>query len=170
MIDDLSDTALEGILSDDELFGLFGLQKPTRTVATQSAPQSGSFTPNDLSKLSPQQFEQLIGQLYERMGYVVKVTALTRDHGVDVEARRVSAGKYELLAIQCKHYPNRSVGEEHIRELFGVVQNDPQITRGVLITSGEISTPAQRYAYGKPLELINGSNLRGLLIKFRVRI
>jgi hypothetical protein len=171
VIDDLSDTALEGILSDDELFGLFGLQKPTRIFPKQNNEfEPASFTIKDPTKLDAQKFEQLVGRLYEKMGYVVKVTSYSRDHGIDVEARRVAAGsKYEYLAIQCKHYPNRSVSEGTIRELYGVVQNDPKITKGILVTSGDISLPAQRYAYGKPLELINGDYLHGLLIKFNVR-
>lgn len=172
VIDDLSDTALEGILSDDELFGLFGLQKPTRIFPKQNNEfQPASFTIKDLTKLDAQKFEQLVGRLYEKMGYVVKVTSYSRDHGIDVEARRVAAGsRYECLAIQCKHYPNRTVSEEKIRELYGVVQNDDKITKGVLITSGDFSIHAQRYANNKPLELINGSMLQGLINKFNVRI
>lgn len=102
------------------------------------------------------------------MGYLVKETPPTRDGGIDIYAQRISDSGTEKLVVQCKHYPNNKVGVEHIRALYGVITNKQDITRGVLITSGQFSEDAKNFASGKRIELYDISYLLGLLTKYKI--
>lgn len=174
-IDDLTDSAISTGMTDQELFGLteqelfglFGLEKPSRNV--EPPPRaSGKAVGLSVESVSPQQFEQMVADLYRRMGYGVQLTAQSRDQGVDVYAKRISEAGTDYLAIQCKHYPKGVVGVEHVRSLYGVMQDQPGITRGVLITSGEFSRECRQFAQGKRIELFDGKYLGALLVRHGV--
>jgi len=150
VIDDLSDTNLSKVLTEDELFGLFGLHEGA------------------LESISPIEFEALIGKLYEKMGFHIKQTPQARDKGVDIYAKRTSESGSENIAIQCKHYPKGVVGVEHARALYGVINSQQFITKGVLITSGKFSKDCKEFVEGKRIELFDGIYLRGLLEKYNV--
>lgn len=166
VIDDLSDTKISKVLTEEELFSLFNLQK-ARATKTKAKPSSG-FAVESLSQISPQEFEKLIAAVYQKMGYQVRPTSQTRDGGIDIFAKRVSESGTESLAIQCKHYTRGVVGVEHARSLYGVIQDQPSITKGVLATSSEFSQECKDFAKGKRLELFNGSYICGLLQKYDI--
>lgn len=166
VIDDLSDTNLSKALTEEELFSLFNLQKGKRgDLKSLSAKK---ISPELLNQISPQQFERLISRLYEQMGFHVRLTPQTRDKGVDIYAKRVSESGTELLAIQCKHYPKGTVGVEHARALYGVIHDQPSITKGVLITSGIFSKDCREFVTGKRIELFDCIYVCGLLEKYDV--
>ena len=120
----------------------------------------------DLGKISPGEFEQLVARLYERMGYEVRPTQQSRDGGVDLYAKRARDAGTEEIAVECKHYPNRTVGVVPLRALYGVVTSQPQLTRGVLVTSGSFSRDACKFVDGKRMDLIAGERLCELLTKY----
>ena len=165
VIDDLSDANLSKALTEDELFSLFNLQKGKRSDSKSS---SKKISPELLNEISPQQFEKLVSMLYEKMGFHVKLTPQTRDKGVDIYATRVSESGTELLAIQCKHYPKGTVGVEHARALYGVIHDQPNITKGVLITSGDFSRDCREFVSGKRIELFNCNYVCGLMEKYNI--
>jgi len=166
VIDDLSDTNLSKVLTEEELFSLFNLQKAKPTT-TKIMTERG-LTIESLEQISPQQFEKLMANLYERMGYQVRLTPQTKDQGIDIHAKRLTETGTESLAIQCKHYPNGVVGVEHARSLYGVIQDQQSVTKGVLITNGEFSKECKDFAKGKRLELFSGNYICGLLEKYGV--
>ncbi|MGB2909147.1 MAG: restriction endonuclease, partial [Anaerolineales bacterium] len=63
--------------------------------------------------------------------------------------------------------PNGIVGVDKVRELYGVLASKPDISRAVLITSGHFSSDASKFARGKNLNLINGDELRGILLRYK---
>lgn len=167
VIDDLSDTNLSKVLTEDELFGLFGLKRLERFK--QKVKDKEKIASEDaLEKISPHEFEDLIGKLYGKMGFNIKLTPQAKDKGVDVYAKHTSEAGTEYLAIQCKHYPRGVVGVEHARALYGVIQSQQNITKGVLITSGRFSKDCKEFAEDKRIELFDGVYLRGLLEKYNV--
>lgn len=168
VIDDLSDTNLSVTLDEEELFGLFNLQKGKRGGSKKSDSQKASAAL--LSRLLPLQFENVISALYEKMGYHVKLTPQTRDKGIDIYAKRISETGSEVLAIQCKHYPEGTVGVEHARALYGVIHAQPSITKGVLITSGSFSRDCKDFVNDKRIELFDVNIVCGLLEKYDVFI
>lgn len=166
VIDDLSDVAAKG-LTKEELFGILGIDGTGKGSDKPSAQESAPST-QGLDEMSPTDFEALIGMLYEQMGYSVKVTQRSRDEGVDVYATRVMDSGTERLAIQCKHYPNGTVGVEHARSLYGVIHDQPDITRGVLITTGMFSRDCQDFVSDKRIDLVPRPQLMGLLAKYQL--
>ena len=165
VIDDLSDTNLSKLLTKEELFSLFNLQK---TKPATKGISRGRPTIESLDQVSPQQFERLTADLYKKMGYQVRLTSQTKDGGIDILAKRINEGGTESLAVQCKHYAKGTVGVEHARSLYGVIQDQPSITKGILVTSGRFSRECKDFARGKRMELFDGEYLYGLLVRYDV--
>lgn len=118
-----------------------------------------------LLSLRPNEFEYLVGALYEKLGYEVVVTKTSRDGGVDVEARRKDPAGRALVLIQCKRY-KEIVRVSAVRELMGVVSKR-QANKGVLVATCGFTTPAKQEAASTPMiELLDFSALNGLLNKY----
>lgn len=167
VIDDLSDTNQLKVLTEEELFSLFNLQKTKHNIRKDGPLGQGEII--SLEKVLPQEFEELIANLYEKMGYQVRITPQSRDQGIDVYAKRLTESGTESLAIQCKHYFKGVVGVECARSLYGVIQGQVNITKGILATSGEFSKECKDFAKGKRLELFNGTYICGLLQKYNIK-
>ncbi|HZO64727.1 MAG TPA: restriction endonuclease [Kribbellaceae bacterium] len=115
----------------------------------------------NLLKLTPTEFESLIQNLFAKMGLDTKQTRPSRDGGVDCVAfdqRPIFGGK---VVIQAKRYRN-TVDVSSVRDLFGTVQNEGA-SKGILVTTSGYGPASYEFASGKPLELIDGSNLLYLL-------
>ena len=153
VIDSLSADGTK-FLSEEELFGLFGLTPPRKKPAEAA--------PHDWSGMSPIQFEEKVAEVWQRMGYGARLTPLSRDQGIDIIATRQTPGGLEKIAIQCKH--QAQVGVEVARALLGAVEADRSFTKGVVVTSGRFSEDCRRFAdpIGR-VELIDGVRLRRLL-------
>jgi HJR/Mrr/RecB family endonuclease len=109
--------------------------------------------------------EEEVKELLQSMGLQATTTRTTGDGGIDIVAYSdspVFSGKY---VVQCKDWAG-SVGEGVVRDLYGVVTAEAA-NKGILITTGTISKSAQKFADGKPLELIDGEQLSKLLSKFK---
>jgi restriction system protein len=115
----------------------------------------------NLLRLTPTEFESLIQNLFTKMGLDTKQTRPSRDGGVDCVAfdhRPIFGGK---VVIQAKRYRN-TVDVSSVRDLFGTVQNEGA-SKGILVTTSGYGPASYEFASGKPLELIDGSNLLYLL-------
>lgn len=115
----------------------------------------------NLMDLSPYEFENLITNLFQTMGLEAKQTQSSRDGGVDCVAfdpRPIFGGK---VVIQAKRYKN-TVGVSAVRDLFGTMQNEGA-SKGILVTTSGYGKAAFEFAEGKPIELLDGSNLLYLL-------
>jgi len=156
VIDSMSDQDIESSLTEEELFGLLDLAKPVRADAGVTA-HNGLMT-----SMSAVEFENLIATLYERLGYSVRVTQRSRDGGVDIYAKKSTASGLDYCAIQCKHYPEGVVGVEAARALYGVIQDEPRITKAVIATSGTFSRDCRLFVQSKRIELWDGQKIEGL--------
>jgi restriction system protein len=115
----------------------------------------------NLMDLSPGDFESLITNLFQKMGLETRLTQASRDGGVDCVAydpRPIFGGK---VVIQAKRYKN-TVGVSAVRDLFGTMQNEGA-SKGILVATSGYGKAAFEFANGKPLELLDGSNLLFLL-------
>ncbi len=115
----------------------------------------------NLMELTPSEFEALIQNLFSKMGLDTKQTRPSRDGGVDCVAfdpRPIFGGK---VVIQAKRYRN-TVDVSAVRDLFGTMQNEGA-SKGILVTTSGYGPASYDFAAGKPLELIDGSNLLYLL-------
>jgi HJR/Mrr/RecB family endonuclease len=108
--------------------------------------------------LSPYDLEKFAMQIYKKMGYVVRHTGHTGDHGVDV--RLVDPqGKVEL--VQCKQW-NKPVGEPEVRDLMGAMIHEKAI-RGYIWAPGGFSNSARIWAKGKQIVLADEKEISQLV-------
>lgn len=125
----------------------------------------GLQTNTNLATMDWQDFEHLIRDLFERLyqgiGVEVKVTQASRDRGVDavvLDPDPIRGGK---TVIQAKRYMN-TVDVSAVRDLYGTVHNEGA-SRGILVTTSSFGPDSYQFAEGKPLTLINGSQLLAYL-------
>ena len=112
-----------------------------------------------LRKIRWQEFEDLVGEAYRRKGYIVTETGGGgADGGVDLVLKRGG----EKLLVQCKHWKMEKVGVKVVRELYGVAAAE-NASGGIVISSGSFTQEARDFARGKPLELLDGSELQNLI-------
>ena len=122
---------------------------------------SGLDTRPNLMDLNPYEFENLVNNLFSKMGFEAKLTRSSRDGGIDVVAfdpRPILGGK---VVIQAKRYKN-VVGVSAVRDLYGSMINEGA-GKGILVTTSHYGVDAYDFAKDKPIELIDGSGLLYLL-------
>lgn len=121
----------------------------------------------NLAAMDWQDFENLIREIFEKeftsTGGEVKITQASRDGGVDAIAFDPDPIRGGKIVIQAKRYTN-VVDVSAVRDLYGTVVNEGA-TKGILVTTADYGPNAYEFAKGKPLTLLNGSNLLYLLKK-----
>jgi len=99
---------------------------------------------NRLQQMSPSGFERFTGELFRYLGYpYTRVTGQSSDGGIDVIAWKNTADGPKRVIIQCKRYKG-SVGVNIMRELAGSVASDPTVSKGILVTTGRLTSGARR--------------------------
>jgi restriction system protein len=115
----------------------------------------------NLMDLKPFEFENLVSNLFERIGFQAKLTRSSKDGGVDAVAfdpRPILGGK---VVIQAKRYRN-VVGVSAVRDLYGTMINEGA-NKGILVTTSHYGPDAYDFSKDKPIELIDGGGLLYLL-------
>ncbi|MGE5524376.1 MAG: restriction endonuclease [Rhodospirillaceae bacterium] len=115
----------------------------------------------NLMDLNPFEFENLVSNLFTRMGLDTKLTRSTKDGGVDAVAfdtRPVLGGK---VVIQCKRYKD-TVGVSAVRDLYGTMLNEGA-NKGILVCTSGYGRDAFEFSKDKPIELVDGGGLLYLL-------
>ncbi|MFB6890049.1 restriction endonuclease [Kitasatospora sp. NPDC056327] len=115
-----------------------------------------------LLAMDPIEFEQLIARLMESMGMKVELTARSKDGGVDVRGVDTDPFRGGNVIVQVKRYRD-TVTPSAVRDLFGTLQHDAAATKAVLVTTSKFGPSSHQFVSGKPITLINGSELVGLL-------
>ncbi|GAA3739947.1 restriction endonuclease [Plantactinospora mayteni] len=115
----------------------------------------------NLHKLSRTEFEDLIRNLFGKLGLETRTTRTAPDGGIDCVAfdpRPIFGGKVVIQARRDRGTMDVSA----VRDLFGTVLGEGA-TKGILVTTSGYGPDSFEFASGKPLELIDGSNLLHLL-------
>lgn len=119
----------------------------------------------NLAAMDWQDFEHLVRELFERefavTGAEVKITRASRDQGVDAIIFDPDPLKGGKIVIQAKRY-TMPVDVSAVRDLYGTMINEGANT-GILVTTSYYGADAYAFAQNKPLKLINGAQLLGLL-------
>lgn len=129
---------------------------------------------SNLAAMDWQDFENLIAELFQREfseeGVEIKLTQSSRDKWVDAivfNPDPIRGGKY---VIQAKRYTN-TVDVSAVRDLVAVVSHE-WASRGILVTTSTFWADAYAFVQGKPITLLDGAKLLGLLekhnYKFRI--
>jgi restriction system protein len=128
--------------------GLVGIAKRlwTRSQLSRATTLAG------LKELTWRDLEAVVGEAYRRQGYAVTQRGGPQpDGGIDLELRRDG----ERLIVQCKHWLNREVPVQKVRELLGVVAAE-RANGGILVAIGDVTSEARNFATGQPITLIDG--------------
>lgn len=136
----------------------------------------GLKTEQNLASMDWQDFEHLCRELFERLfassGAVVKVTQASRDMGVDAVVHNADPILGGKIVIQAKRYVN-TVDVSAVRDLWGTVNHEGAM-KGILVTTSQYGPDSYSFIQNKPLQLINGNELLGLLeqygYKFRINL
>lgn len=119
---------------------------------------------NRLYQLNPRQFEELVASIFDNFGFVVELTARTRDGGYDVMAVKDGHIGVHKYLIECKRYtPPNTVGVGVVRNLGGVILGGAGgRPRGILATTSYFTSDAKDYLDVHRLEL-TGRDIDGLV-------
>lgn len=96
-----------------------------------------------------------VHEMFKRQGYSVADTKEGPDGGIDLKLRKGSA----LATVQCKHWRTRKVDVRIVREQLGVMTaNDAD--HCFVVTAGDYTVEARKFARGQPVTLIDGALLK----------
>jgi len=141
---------------DGKLYGLKEqLLTPQKTILPVVAPlivtandlliEKLKRRPDDLFRISPRQFEEVVAELLSDMGMEVELTPATHDGGMDILAyMKTEIGKFLCLVEAKQHNRNRPVGVGLVRTLYGTLM-DHQATTGMLVTTSRFASPAKAF-------------------------
>jgi len=116
--------------------------------------------------LTPNEFENLIRNGIQKVGFETRQTRPSREGGVDCVAydpRPILGGK---VVIQAKRYKN-TVGVSAVRDLSDLCTTKGA-SKGILVATSGYGQASFEFAEGKPLELLSGSALLYLLSEHAV--
>lgn len=107
--------------------------------------------PNEWYNLEPRKFEEVMAEIYTKLGYNVKITSETRDGGKDLIITDNRGFGDFMYYVECKHYkPENHVGIGFVQRLHGVVNGD-RVNGGVLATTSFFSKPAREFVLNNNL-------------------
>lgn len=132
----------------------------SRFVKEQNILSSLDNRPN-LMELDPFEFENLISNLFTKMGFDTRQTRSSRDGGVDAivfDTRPLVGGK---IVIQAKRY-KKTVGVAAVRELYGTIINEGA-KKGILVSTSGYGKDSFEFIKDKPIDLVDGNHLLSLL-------
>lgn len=105
------------------------------------------------------QFEQLVGEAFRRHGYTVEETGLGgADGGIDLILRKQG----QKVIVQCKQWRSRQIGVSVVREMAGLLAHH-RADAVKIVCIGTFTRDAEAFAAGKPIELIRGEALLGMI-------
>ncbi len=113
---------------------------------------------NSLEKikaLTPDQFESFVCDMFEKLGYTVEKVGGPNDGGIDVIAQKNGIKHY----IQCKKFVTQQVSVGAMRDFYGAVADKLSDAKAFFITTNVFTLEAEKFAEGKPIELIDGRRL-----------
>ena len=122
--------------------------------------------PELIDELTPQEFEELVAQVFTHLGYDSQLTPQTRDGGYDIILRgEDDFGENRILVEVKKYSKNNPVGASVLRGLAGVVLNS-NANRGLLVTSSYVTKGAREVAEQFPqIEIVDRNSLVKLVEK-----
>lgn len=114
---------------------------------------------NSIRALDWKEFEELVTEAYRRKGFtVIENHKAGADGGIDIRLKKGG----QLHLVQCKQWKTQKVGVTLVREMYGVMTAE-NASSVIVITSGIFTQEAKNFADGKPIDLVDGSQLESLI-------
>lgn len=108
-----------------------------------------------LRGMKPNEFEDYIATLFQKLGYTIVITGGPHDKGVDVIAERNGIKHY----IQCKKFITSIVSVSDVRDFYGAIADHLAHGKAYFITTTKFTLDAEKFCEDKPIELIDDFKL-----------
>ncbi len=124
---------------------------------------------NEVMKLSPEAFEQMVLALMSKMGYgtfenAAKTTKQSNDEGIDGVIMEDKLG-FDLIYIQAKKWnEDHTVGRPEVQAFVGAIAGKGG--KGLFVTTSRFSKQASEYAAKQHIILIDGEKLTEYMIEY----
>lgn len=102
--------------------------------------------PDELFRVTPRDFEEIIAEIFSHHGFKVELTQQTRDGGKDIIAITENLGLPVVHFVECKRYAkNKKVDIGIVKNLYATVVSGGA-NKGVLVTSSTYTQDARVFA------------------------
>lgn len=91
--------------------------------------------PEEIYKIDPRKFEELIAGAYFKEGYEVELTPRSNDKGRDIVATRHGIGSIRIFDQVKRYKITRPVTAEEVRALAGVISMAGNVSKGIITTT-----------------------------------
>ena len=108
-----------------------------------------------LASLSPESFEEFVGELFEMLGYDIELVGGSGDLGADLLLRRNDG---LVAVVQCKYHRQTPVGSPELQKFLGTIHHT-RSHKGFFVTTSTFSLSAEKFAAEHPIELVDGPRL-----------
>ena len=112
-----------------------------------------------LASLTPESFEEFVGELFEMMGFLVEQVGGSGDEGADLRLRRNDG---LIAVVQCKYQRQSVIGSPVLQKFLGTIHHTHS-HKGFFVTTSTFSLAAEKFAAEHPIELIDGPRLTELV-------
>lgn len=109
---------------------------------------------SQLASLTPEGFEEFVGEVFEALGFEVEHVGGTGDEGADLKVHRAGLNG----VVQCKYYSRGVVGSPELQKFLGTIHHTKS-HKGFFVTTRTFSLAADKFAAEHPIELIDGPRL-----------
>ena len=108
--------------------------------------------PEEWYKLTGDQFEMVMQEIYTRLGYQVERTKATRDGGKDLIIRKPESLGDFIYYVECKKYaPNRHIGLGIVQR-FKCVMDTDNVNGGILATTSFFTKDSKEFVLNNKLD------------------
>jgi len=114
-----------------------------------------------LQEMDDYEFEHLIANLWEEMGYQTEVSQQSQDKGVDVRAINQQGEKHLIQAK--RHGPGSKVSQPKIQQYGSLYRQENNVDKVYVVTTNEFTPQAKEIADKIGVKLVNGKGLIGLI-------
>jgi restriction system protein len=137
-----------------------------RIKAREEQRKSLDLKVEQLRRGSPREFEDYVADVFRNLeGFQdVELTPQSNDRGVDIRAHHKGA----KVAIQCKRHKG-TIGAPTIQAFVGAM-NDDGADKGFLVITSVFTLSAERMATDHPIELIDGTRRKELILEAKERM
>jgi restriction system protein len=105
--------------------------------------------------MKPNEFEDYVATLFQKLGYTIEITGGPHDRGIDIVVEKNGIKHY----IQCKKFITSVVSASEVRDFYGAIVDHLAHGKAYFITTNKFTLDAEKFCEDKPIELIDGLKL-----------
>lgn len=118
-----------------------------------------------LQSMDEYDFEHLVAEIWDDMGWRTSVTTASVDRGIDVIAERDSPFS-EKEVIQAKRYKSDNpVSSSQIQQYAGLYAQEDSVDAVIVVTTGRFTSNAEEIAVDSNVKLVDGEDLCNMIKK-----